>query len=95
MNKYNGSSFETLLQEQLKDPKFKKEWDELEAERAIVKAIAIARDELNMTQAELAKKASISQSTISKIECGERVPTLKMLQKIAKSLGKSLKIDFI
>ena len=47
-----------------------------------------------MSQEELAKKAGIDQSDLSKIERGTLNPSVKMLKKIAKGLGLKLKISF-
>jgi transcriptional regulator with XRE-family HTH domain len=49
------------------------------------------RKELNLTQAQLAEKAGVTQGAISMIERGERVPSLDVLVKIADALG--CKID--
>jgi transcriptional regulator with XRE-family HTH domain len=45
------------------------------------------RRELNLTQAQLADKAGVTQGAISMIERGERVPSLDVLVKIADTLG--------
>lgn len=47
-----------------------------------------------MSQEELAKKAGIDQSDLSKIERGTLNPSVKMLKKIAKGLGLKLKLSF-
>lgn len=43
-----------------------------------------------MTQAELAKKLSISQNAVSQYESGKRVPTVKRISSIASALGCSV-----
>lgn len=53
-------------------------------------AIAEARNEKGMSQRELASKTGVMQAEISKIEQGKGNPTLLTLQKIAKSLGRSI-----
>ena len=47
-----------------------------------------------MSQEELAKKAGIDQSDLSKIERGTLNPSVKMLKKITKGLGLKLKLSF-
>ena len=47
-----------------------------------------------MSQEELAKKAGIDQSDLSKIERGTLNPSVKMLKIIAKGLGLKLKLSF-
>ena len=53
-------------------------------------AIAEARNEKGMSQRDLAAKTGIMQAEISKIEQGKGNPTLTTLQKIAKSLGRTV-----
>ena len=53
-------------------------------------AIADAREEKNMSQRELSRSSGVMQAEISKIEQGKGNPTLSTLQKLAKSLGKSI-----
>lgn len=85
--------FKDALDEQLKDEEFKKEWERLEPQYQAITLLMKARIEQQLTQEDLAKKTGIPQSTISKLESGERKPTLNMLQKLANGLGKTLTID--
>ena len=57
--------------------------------------IAERRKALKLSQEQLAAKADISQTHISKIELGKDNPSLKLLKSIAKVLGCSLYIDLI
>jgi transcriptional regulator with XRE-family HTH domain len=41
----------------------------------------------NMTQEELSRKSGVSRSYISKIERGEREPTISVICKLANALG--------
>ena len=52
------------------------------------------RNELGITQEELAKKTGISQSSISRIENGSSVPSLSTLKKIGDSIGKRVVITY-
>lgn len=87
--------FNDFLNEQLKDPEFKKEYDSLEVEYDIINQIIKTRLEQNLTQADLAKKVGTAQSNISRLESGNYNPTLEFLKKVANSLGKKLKISFV
>lgn len=89
------SEFKELLQEQLKDPGFKKEWDDIQPEMDVIRAMIDARIEQNLTQKELAARTGIDQADISKLENGTRNPSLKLLKKLASGLGMQLKIEFI
>lgn len=87
--------FDDYLQEQLKDPDFKKEWNDIQPEMDVIRAIIDAREEQNLTQKELAKKVGMNQADISKLENGTRNPSLKLLKKLATGLGMELKIQFV
>ena len=87
-------NFDDYLKEQLKDPKFKREWERTEPEYQVLSAIIKARIEKKLSQRELAKKAKTTQAVISRIENMEESPTIGVLQKIASSMGKKLEIKF-
>ncbi len=87
--------FQEYLAKQMKNPEFKKAWEEDEEEYQLMLSILKARNEKNLTQAELAKSSGIRQSNISRIETGQVVPSLATLRKIAKGLGMKLEIRFI
>ena len=89
------SEFQELLQEQLKDPDFKKEWDDIQPEMDVIRAMIDARIEQNLTQKELAARTGIDQADISKLENGTRNPSLKLLKKLASGLEMQLKIEFV
>ena len=89
------SEFQELLQEQLKDPDFKKEWDDIQPEMDVIRAMIDARIEQNLTQKELAARTGLDQADISKLENGTRNPSLKLLKKLASGLGMQLKIEFV
>ena len=89
------SDYRKSLEKNMKDPEFKKEWDNLELEYQVQAELIKARLECNMTQAELAKKSGIRQSNISRIENGNAIPRLDTLEALAMAMGKSLKISMI
>lgn len=53
------------------------------------------RKEKNMTQAELAMRAGISRSNISRFESGTYNPSLEMMVKIASALDMNIEINLI
>ena len=55
------SELRDYINEQLKDPEFKKEWDNLEPEMEVVRAMIKARTAQNLTQKDLAEKTGIRQ----------------------------------
>ena len=89
------SEFRDLLNEQLKDPEFKKEWDDIQPEMHVIRAMIDNRIAQNLTQKELAERTGINQADISKLENGTRNPSLKMLKRLAAGMGMALKIEFV
>ncbi|MCR5488663.1 MAG: helix-turn-helix domain-containing protein [Saccharofermentans sp.] len=86
--------FEKFLDKQLQNEEFRKEWESLEPEYAIMKALIEARTSQGLTQKELSIRSGIAQGDISKIENGNANPSIKTLKRLATAMGKSLKIEF-
>ncbi len=55
---------------------------------SIAREIVADRKSAGLTQQELAKRAGIRQETLSRIESGKHLPTMKTLKKIDRALGK-------
>ncbi|MCI8861977.1 MAG: helix-turn-helix domain-containing protein [Lachnospiraceae bacterium] len=89
------SEFRELLDEQLKDPEFRQEYENLEPEFDIIRAMIEARKQQHITQQELSKRTGITQADISRIENGTRNPSLDMIKRLAKGMGMRLKLEFI
>ena len=90
-----GKNFRETLNEQLKNPEFKKEWDAREPENQIIKAMLDTRNEKAMTQKQLADITGIPQADISRLENGNANPSLKTLQRLADGMGMKLKLEFV
>ena len=89
------SEFNDFLNEQLQDPEFKKEWEDIQPEMDVIRAMVDARISQNLTQKELAERTGINQADISKLENGTRNLSLKLLKRLAAVMGMTLKIEFV
>ncbi len=89
------SDLQEVKQELLKDPEFRKEYEALEPEMDIMRAILDARTRAGLTQAELSKKSGISQADISRLENGTRNPSLALLKRLAEAMDSVIKIEFV
>ncbi len=89
------SEFNDFLNEQLKNPEFRKEWEDIQPEMDVIRAMMEARISQNLTQKELAERTGINQADISKLENGTRNPSLKLLKRLADGMGMTLKIEFV
>jgi DNA-binding XRE family transcriptional regulator len=94
-SKEMSENFRVSLNELLKDPDFKKEYDALEPEFQIIRAILDGRRKKNLTQKQLSELTGINQADISKIEKGNANPSLKTLQRLAAGMDMNVKIEFV
>lgn len=90
-----GKNFRETLNEQLKDPEFRAEWEALEPEFQIIRAIIEGREERDLTQKQLAEATGIAQADISRLENGTANPSLRTLKRLAAGLGMTLKVEFV
>ena len=89
------SSYQSYLNKQLENPEFKAEYDALEPEFEIIRALIDARKSAGITQKDLSQRTGIAQSDISKLENGNANPSLRTLQRLAAGLGMQVKIQFL
>ncbi len=89
------SDFRDHLNESLKDPEFKEEWDAQATEYEIMHQIVEARMEEGLTQQELAFRAGMKPANLCRLENGNGNPSVATLNKIAKGLGRKLEITFV
>ena len=88
-------SFDKILAEELKNPEFKRYYDEYGKQLEIAYQILQLRKKSKMSQTELAKKIGTKQSNVARMETGQQNFTTEMLQKIALALDRELKIEFV
>ena len=89
------SDFRKYLDEQLKDPAFKAEWDALQPEFSIMQAMIDARRQSGLIQKQLSERTGIAQGDISKLENGSANPSVRTLLRLADGMGMRLKIEFV
>lgn len=92
---YVMKTLNDMLEKQLEDDEFRKEYEAIQPEMDVIRAIVDARASQNLTQKELAERTGINQADISKIENGTRNPSLNLLKRLADGMGMALKIEFI
>lgn len=90
-----GKNYRETLKKQLRDPQFKKEWELLEPEFQVIRAMIDVRKEKNISQKQLSDLTGIAQSDISKLENGNANPSLRTLQRLASGLGMNVKVEFV
>ena len=87
------TSWNTYKQKLLKDPEFKRLYDESQPEFEIARAIIRARIEKKITQADLAEKMNTTQSVISRVEQARTSPSISFLKRLAAALNTTLQVQ--
>jgi len=90
-----GVPLREWLDEELKDPEFKRHYDESAVKWHVAMEIVEARQKANMTQGELAREIGDRQQNVSRIENGEQNVTIGTLGKIAKAVGGQLVVKIV
>ena len=84
--------FRDHLNEKLKNPKFKKLYEEEKYLLELGMAITEAREQRGLSQKELAQKSKVTQQQLSKIENGINCNMLTFL-KVSSTLGLDLTLS--
>ena len=87
--------FDQFLEEQLQDEEFKREYENIQPEMNVIRALVEARNSQNLTQKELAERTGINQADISKLENGTRNPSINLLKRLAEGMDMVLKIEIV
>lgn len=79
----------------MQDTELGREYEAIQPEMDVIRAIVNARTSQNLTQNELSKRTGINQADISKLENGTRNPSINLLKRLAEGMGMNLKIEFV
>ncbi|MGZ5934779.1 MAG: helix-turn-helix domain-containing protein [Rhizomicrobium sp.] len=85
-------SFDAWKRRMLKNPEFKKEYDALEEEFALINELLGARARAKLTQAQVARRMGTSQSAVARMESGRTPPSISSLIKYAHATGSKVEI---
>ena len=89
------SDLQELTNELMQDPEFKKEYEAIQPEMDITRAILDARIQAGLTQSQLSERSGISQADISRLENGTRNQSLALLKRLAEAMDSTLRIEFV
>jgi predicted transcriptional regulator len=94
MNKKNPTNFGEFEGELLQDPEIRKEYEDLKPKYELIQSLIKRRNQLRISQSELARTVGTRQPAISRLERGEfNNVTLSTLIKVAHALGLDLDIS--
>lgn len=83
--------FAKLKADLMKNPEFRREYEKLQPEFAIARAIIDARIKRKITQKELAKRMGTGQAVVSRLEGANASPSLSLIKRLASALN--LKVE--
>ncbi len=94
MNKNKPTNFEEFEGELLRDPEIRKEYESLKPKYEMIQSLIKRRNQLRISQSQLAKTVGTKQPAISRLERGEfNNVTLSTLIKVAHALDLDLDIS--
>ena len=88
------TTLDEFVEEQMKIPAFKKEYDAQETEFALAQAMIDARTNAGFTPEMLSERSGITKAEIDKMESGDADPSVSTLQRLAAAIGMKVKIEF-
>jgi len=92
--KEKGITLKTVLKKELRDPEFKKAFDEEDLPARLAIRIAKLRETQGLTQRTMAQKMGISQQALSLLENPSSARyTLRTLQRVASALNRELVVQ--
>ena len=87
-------AFNELRKKWRKDPKYLKEYEELEPEFELARELIMARIKAGLSQQEVAERMGTSQPTVARLESGHK-PSLKSLERYAEVVGMKVDIHLV
>ncbi|MFN7924916.1 MAG: helix-turn-helix transcriptional regulator [Bryobacteraceae bacterium] len=78
----------------MKDPDYRKEYDALDEEFALTRALIGAGSRAGLTQEQVAKRMKTTQAVVARLESGGSRPSTRTLERFAKATGSRWRIVF-
>ncbi len=72
----------------LRDPAARAQYEALADEFEMARELVAARSQAGLTQAEVAARMGTTQSVIARLEAGQRLPSLRTVQRYAEAVGR-------
>ena len=77
------------------DPEFRKVYDALKPEFAVARQLIAARSRAGLAQAEVARRMGTTQSSVARLESGQRFPAMSSLRRYASAIGHRLEVRLV
>ena len=89
------SSMGQLRKKWQKDPEFRKVYDALEPEFAVARQLITARKRAGLSQSEVARRMGTTQSSVARLESGQRLPAMSSIRRYASAIGHRLEVRLV
>lgn len=90
-----GASFDALKAEWFTDPEFERAYQEADVALRLGKRVRELRCAQNLSQAKLARLASIPAAAVARVELGSPDIRLQTIARISQVLGMTLVLDLV
>lgn len=84
--------FDDYLEESLNNPSFRAAFEDAEERSKVLDALVRLRKTMKVTQSEVAKRMSTTQSSVSDLENGKTDPLLSTLQRYARAVTGRVRV---
>lgn len=74
-------------------PEIEEEYAAARLRFALGEAVRRQREDLGLSQGELGRRAAMTQSAVARFEAGGTVPTIPVLDRLARALGLELRVE--
>ncbi len=90
-----GNVMDTIRKLKARDPEFARLYDEEYGRLQVARRVKALRERRKLSQKQLAVRAGTKQPAIARLESGQVMPRLDLLQKIAAALGMVVDFRFV
>ncbi|HLF26582.1 MAG TPA: helix-turn-helix transcriptional regulator [Anaerolineae bacterium] len=90
-----SAPIEPFFQEQMRDPEFRRAYEELEPEFELVRQLIDLRIKRGVSQTELARRVGVKQPSIARLEGRGKTTDLNFLGRVAKALDARLEVRLV
>lgn len=87
------NSWAPLREARMADPEAREAYEAARRAAELGDVVRKIRTELGLTQKQLGRRARLTQSAVARLEAGDVLPTLRVLQRIADALGAELDVS--
>jgi ribosome-binding protein aMBF1 (putative translation factor) len=89
----DGSDWSSMRDRRMAEPGATEAYESARIAHELGRAVRELREQLAWSQARLAEAAGMTQSAVARFEAGGTIPTLPVLERLARALDADLTVD--